>query len=74
VVVSVTDRLGRDLTERFDKTEIGWPVIESSLWREENSRTGKKIRVDLSFNYLETSQQPAMLSKTGDKRSLTSAT
>ncbi|KFY47126.1 hypothetical protein V494_00147 [Pseudogymnoascus sp. VKM F-4513 (FW-928)] len=75
VVVSVTDRSERDLTKRFDETEIGWPVIEQQLvtWGE-FFRAGKKLRVDLSFNYLETGQQPATSSRKVDKRSLTSAT
>jgi hypothetical protein len=75
VVVSVTDRSERDLTKRFDETEIGWPVIEKQLaaWGEP-FRAGKKLRVDLSFNYLETGQQPATSSRKGDKRSFASAT
>ena len=73
VVVSVTDRSERDLTRRFDETEIEWPVIEKQLsaWGE-LFRAGKKLRVDLSFNYLETGQQPT--TRKGDKRGLTSAT
>jgi hypothetical protein len=73
VVVSVTDRSERDLTRRFDETEIGWPDIEKQLvtWGE-LFRAGKKLRVDLSFNYLETGQQPT--TRKGDKRSFTSAT
>jgi hypothetical protein len=31
VVVSVTDRSERDLTKRFDETEIRWPVIEEQI-------------------------------------------
>ena len=73
VVVSVTDRSERDLTRRFDETEIGWPGIEKQLvaWGE-LFRAGKKLRVDLSFNYLEAGQQLA--TRKGDKRSSTSAT
>ena len=75
VVVSVRDRSERDLTKRFDETEIEWPVIERQLvaWGE-LFRAGKKLRIDLSFNYLETGQQPATSSRKGDKRSFTSAT
>ncbi|OBT41609.1 hypothetical protein VE00_07827 [Pseudogymnoascus sp. WSF 3629] len=75
VVVLVTDRSERDLTKRFDETEIGWPVIEQQLvtWGE-FFRAGKKLRVDLSFNYVETGQQAATSSRKVDKRSFTSAT
>jgi hypothetical protein len=58
VVVSVTERSERDLTKQFDETEIDWLVVEKQLraWGE-LFRIGKKLRVDLSFNYLETGQQ-----------------
>jgi hypothetical protein len=74
MVVSVTERSERDLTKRFDETEIGWTVIERQLvaWRE-LFHAGKELRVYLSFNYLETGQQPATRSRKEDKRSFTSA-
>ncbi|KIM94789.1 hypothetical protein OIDMADRAFT_63258, partial [Oidiodendron maius Zn] len=31
VVISVTDQSERDLTRRFDETEIEWPVVEKQL-------------------------------------------
>jgi len=57
VVVSVLDRLERDLTKRFDDTNIDWVVIQKQLlaWGE-LFRVGKKLRLILSFNYIDTSQ------------------
>jgi hypothetical protein len=37
-------------------------------------RAGKKLRVDLSFNYLETGQPPPTSSRKGDKRGILSTT
>lgn len=75
VVVSVTGRSERDLTKRFDEADIDWFVIEKQLlaWGE-LFRAGKKLRVDLCFNYLEVGQQLPTSSKRVDKRGIGSAT
>jgi hypothetical protein len=56
VVVSVTDRKDHDLTKWFDDTTIDWAVIERQLvaWGE-LYRASKKLRLNLSFNYVDTS-------------------
>jgi len=75
VVVSVTDRLERDLTKRFDDTNISWFIVEKQLvaWGE-RFRAGKKLRVDMSFNHVETSPPSTNSLRKGDKRSASSAT
>jgi hypothetical protein len=57
VVVSVTARLTPALTKLFDDTTIDWSVIEKQLidWGE-LFRAGKKLRLNLSFNYVDTPQ------------------
>jgi len=54
VVVLVKERLEQDLTKRFDKAEIDWPVVEKQLiaWGE-LFHAGKKLMVDLSLNYVD---------------------
>lgn len=69
VVVSVTERSERDLTKRFDDNDIDWSIVERQLmaWGE-LFHAGKKLRVDISFNFVETSQESTSSVKKGDKR------
>lgn len=57
VTVSVTARAERNLTKRFDDTNIEWTVMESHIrsWGE-LYRAGKKLLLNLTFNYVDTSQ------------------
>jgi hypothetical protein len=54
VVASVNDRSERDLCKRYDDMHVDWHVVERQLlWWAELFWSGKKLRVDLSFNYIE---------------------
>ena len=57
VVVSVADRLERDLVKRFDELDIEWPILERQLqaWSKLFC-AGKRLRIQMSFNYIETSR------------------
>jgi hypothetical protein len=69
VVVSVSGRTERDLTKRFDDLSIDWSVVAKRLmaWGE-LFRSGKKLRVDLSFNYVDLQPSSAGTPKRSTKR------
>jgi hypothetical protein len=75
VVVSVTDRSERDLTKRFDDRDIDWFLLEKQFlaWGE-SFRAGKKLRVDVSFNYVEVGPQAPESARRVGKRGGSSAT
>jgi hypothetical protein len=60
VVASVNDPSERDLTKRFDDIDIEWSVSVGEIqlvWWGELFRFGKKLRLDLSFGYIELAPQ-----------------
>jgi hypothetical protein len=69
VVLSVTARTEKDLVKRFDDLSIDWSVIAKTLmgWGE-HFRSGKKLTVQLSFNYLDAKPPPAGSARRGNKR------
>lgn len=56
LVLSVNDRTQRDLTKRFEGTSIEWTPVEKQLlaWGHMH-RLGKKLRLQISINYIEDS-------------------
>jgi hypothetical protein len=69
VVVTVTDRSERDLSKRFDDIDIDWSMIQRQFMKwGELFRSGKKLRLDISFNYIDAQPQTASTTKRGSKR------
>lgn len=69
VVASVNDRSERDLTKRFDDMEIDWSVVERRFVRWSGPfRSGKKLRVDLTFNYKDSTSSSSAAANRGNKR------
>src|SRR6266536_5928613 len=73
VVVSVTDRTDRDLVKRFDDLDIDWTILEKQLhaWRHLFC-IGKRLRIDISFNYIETGDPVGVSTRQGTKRGYSS--
>jgi hypothetical protein len=67
--------LERDLTKRFEERDIDWFLVEKQFlaWGE-SFRAGRKLRVDVSFNYVEVGQQAPVSSRRAGKRGGSSAT
>jgi hypothetical protein len=75
VVVSVTDRKERNYTKRYDDTSIDWAAIERKLvgWGKQ-FRASKRLRLNISFNYIEASQSTAISSVRVERRGRLSRT
>lgn len=75
VVVSVNDRSERDLKRTFEKTNVVWSEIEDQLlaWGE-LCRAGKKLRVNLAFNFRDVPQAESTQVRAGNRRGRRSAT
>jgi hypothetical protein len=75
MMVSVNDRAERKLTKQFDGLNIEWATVEAQLvaWGE-RFRDGKKLRVDLTFHYVDHVSVPKDGSAERNKRGRQSAT
>ncbi|PQE31101.1 Short chain dehydrogenase reductase family protein [Rutstroemia sp. NJR-2017a WRK4] len=57
ITISVNDRSEHDITKRFTKLNIDWLVIERQLQAWSHLlRIGKKLRINMLFNYTESSK------------------
>ncbi|KAJ5865177.1 uncharacterized protein N7529_007093 [Penicillium soppii] len=75
IVVSVNRRTQQDLILCFDQTDVDWPTVEKQLlsWGDLFS-AGKKLTLNISFNYTDGIQGVKSGSRATDKRGVTSVT
>lgn len=75
IIVSVNHRNQLDLTLSFDKTDVDWPAVEKQLlvWGE-HFRAGKKLTLNILFNYIEGRHTLRPGLKATDKRGILFAT
>jgi len=74
IIVSVNHRSERDPIKRFEDIDVDWSIVEKRLiaWSD-LFHSGRKLRVDLTFNYVDVHQSSANTPRRGNKRG-TSAT
>ena len=69
IIILINHRSERDLIKRFEDIDVDWSIVEKQLiaWSD-LFRSGKKLRVDLTFNYVDSQPLPASTTRRGNKR------
>ena len=72
-VSNLGSRIQRDLVKRFDELDIEWPILERQLqaWSK-LCRAGKRLRIQMSFNYIEASRSRNTTARQGTKQGFSS--